>query len=458
MLKRKYFDSISAGFINPDDYTWYEYTGARSLKFEHPDRKRNRRHDLVLSKGDVFGLREKRTGGWNLVKSDMMHIVFKMFDYDLDLIDKRSRITKKIPKRQSGTPGRSRTRAKGNTETRFKKRGVSAIREKTQINKADYQWRKVIDGGLELRSPANKPKFKLQRDQIVGLRFVNAAKGGLLVLESGIRTRISVKSFDEVMMASSVLDRQPKGTIDVDSEELRKEKLRQDKAKKAALTKPKSKRTRKLSDETIEVDVTKTTIKRKRRRVSPGAPVDDTTETPTTPKKSRVPRKRRRNLTDIKDIEKDAELEDAFKETVKEVMDEIELEESKSPRRKRSRVTPAAKKAATKRKAKEVKKDLAEDIQKANDFDIGDVIVFTKDAKQREYLVLDEQPSEKSDSFVEYTIFNLTEEPDYLQKFLQNTKGTKLSTLAKKVRVIKDLSEYTDYIDLFDVSRMSPYK
>lgn len=461
MLRRKYFDSISAGFIDPKDYTWYEYTGTRALKFEHPDRKRNRRHDLVLVKNDVFGIREKRTGGWNLVKADMMHIVFKMFDYDMDIIDKRSRVTKKIPKKQSGTPGRSRTRKMGDIGTRFKKRGVSATREKTQINKSDYQWRTMIDGGVELRSPMNKPKFKLAKGQVVGLRFVNAAKGGFVVTEKGIRTRVSMKSFDEVMMASSILERQPKGTIDIDTEELRKEKIRHEKTKKSATTQPKSKRTRKPKDETVEVgEVKRSSIPRRKKRVSPRVKteIEETTPKPKA-KQSRIPRKRRRPST-IKEIEEDSNLEDAYKETVKEDMDSLDIGDITPRRKKRVRPGAASVKAEPKKKArtKQIKEDLEEAVQEANDFDRGDVVTFTKDKKQREYLVLDEQPSEKSDSIVEYTIYNLTEEPDYLQKFMQSTKGTKLSTLAKKVREIKDLREYDEYLDLFEVSRLSPYK
>ena len=462
------FDSISAGYIDPADYQWHEYTGRTAMRFEHPNRKRNRKHDLVLTKGDVFGLREKRTGGWNLVKADLMHVVFKMTDDDMDLIFDRSKIARRVPKKQTGTPGRTRTKT-GTVGTRFKKRGVSATREKTQINRADYQWRAVInDSPIEVRTPANKPKFELKKGQIVGLRFVNAAKGGFIVLENGIKSRVSTRSYDDISIGSYVLDKQPKGTIDIDSEELRKEKIRAEKAKKEELTKKRSVRIPKAK--TKEGTGRKSKINRRpagTKAEDRDVPVEDTViEVGTPERKSSVIRRRRRfkpGTGDTKKIDQETRLEEAFKDTVKSDMDD--LDDKAMPtrlRRKRGKIRPSqvAKETAVedKKQKKAVKEEIKEVVKEANDFDPGDVVVFNKDKKQREYVVLEERPSEKSDNITEYLIYNLTDEPDYIQKFMQNKRGTKLSTLGKRVRNIKDMDEYEEYVDMFDVSTLSPYK
>ena len=464
------FDSISAGFINPGDYNWYRYTGKTPMKFEHPDRKRNRKHNLVLAKGDLFGLREKRTGGWNLVREDMQHVIFKMHDYDMDLIFKRAKLTKDTPDKQTGKPGRSRTRGSGPTP-RFKKRGVSATREKTQVNKADYQWRVVMDDKIMIRTPANKPKFELKKNQKVGLRFVNSAKGGFLVLENGTRARISTKSYDEISDASYIMDPQPKGTIDIDSEELRKEKVRAAKDKKKLLEKPKSVRRPKKVEEEPEEESRKVRITRRKpgsKIPRPSRIVEDEElsldEEPKAQRKSTL-RKRRRiqhgNRGNIKDIDQDVRLEDEYKETVKDDMVEPELDIDETPKRtlrkRRIRPSQVAEKENAKAK-KAAKKDMKETVKEANDFDAGDVVVFTKDKKQREYLILEERPFGKSDNVTEYLIYNLTEEPDYIQKFMQSNRGTKLSNLGKVVRKIKDMSEYEEYPEMFDISTLSPYK
>lgn len=479
MLAKKmfwFFEALAAGYENPDDYEWMTYTSDKSLHFGKPDRRRNRKHDLNLVKGDVFGIRQTRVrDSWYLVRADSMHVIFKMKQADIDLIDKRSKPTK-APGKLTGKVERKR---KVSDQQRFKKRGVSALREKVQIDKSNYQWRKIIEGPVSLRSPKGKEKAaSFNTNEVIGLRFVNAAKGGFLVTERGVRMRVNAKTYDEVVDKSFILEPQPRGLIDVNAEELRKELARQRHGIKEELKPTKSvlKRGKKVEEKAPKPkkgsgiqrrtpgdlgdfeELEDRVIEDEELQITPAKP------SPRLRKVKPVRQKPvRRTQKTYKTLEDEAEFERAYKDTVKDDMPELDDEDTDAieksvPTRYRNNPDQKRQKAAKKIAIKKTKAGIKQAVQEDNDFDVGDVLVFNKDPKQREYLVVAERLSEESDNIVEYLIYNLTEEPEYLQSFRHDVRKTKLSSTAKKVRVIKHMKKYENYPDEYDISKLSPYK
>jgi len=216
-----FFVSIAAKGIDPEAFAWLVFTRSTKMQLKGY----NQRHTLVLSKGDIFGVRRTRSNTYQMVKSDSLHVLYRNVPAET-----YNRILKNCIA-YKGTPiteeevedGFSRSRRVSTTESTqksnkrtddFYKPG-SRIIEKYQIDQNNYQWRKLREANIKVLSKKQgKIKGLLNSGDVIGLRYSTPARGGYVLLDGNKRINISHEMYSELVHASRVLpDSQQKDDV-----------------------------------------------------------------------------------------------------------------------------------------------------------------------------------------------------------------------------------------------------
>lgn len=456
--------------VDPDKYEWYIYKGP-VIKFFRDKNPLHRKHDLILNPEDMFGVYQTKTHKtYKLVLPNALHIEYGPDKKTIMGILTKSKPTQSKPDAHSVR--RTSTRKK---DSIYFKPGKKVVDEKKKIDQRNYQWRKLTSEALDLKDPKGKTrKIKILHSHVFGLRFINKAKGGVIVLDKTFKTfRINAAMYEQLYDKSELLPVQPVHIID-------KDKIVKP-VKIKAEPKPKRVEKRKqpeVSDEHIEVGQKRERIRLGtgiKRRFGPdkapelhGIEVDKDIADEEQAKDQyrsvkRLPEpedhpgleedfdKIYGNLDDMDDVDIDEALEeddtDDTDEDVEDSEDDSEVDDTEDI------------KQVKEKKGKTMKES---EWDESDDFAVGDIITFHKDRADRQFIILDKKPDPKASDFTIYTIFNIDDEPEYLQTFRLSAKdnSTKLSLLAQLIRKAnrKDLAKYIKYLSFFDISTKSPYK
>lgn len=416
--------------VDPNKYKWYIYNG-RNLKFTR-ESGINRKHDLVLNTGDMYGHYLTKTHlTHKLVLPGALHIEYAPDDKTMKKILKESVPAKTVP---SATQVK-RTSTRKKPQFYFKpKHAVTG--EKQQIDKANYQWRRSSSAEpLALKDHAGKLRpVKITWNQVFGLRFINKAKGGILLLDRIFKAiRIPTSTYDDLVYGSELLPVQPTGIVSL--KELAVPKIKVVEKTKPLVSKPPREE---IEEEPVKKRnrVLKVRVGKGVKRSIPDSKIEDDLD-----EENQVKRKhsqvRRVGKTKRQEAEEIEEQLDQIQEDLDDVPDTENVDQ-------------------------EDQMDEDHDWDEDDDFVVGDIITFHKDKQEREYIILDKKPDSKSEDYTLYKIYNLDDEPEYIQTFRLShaDNSTRLSKLAQLLRKAtrKDLAKYLKYLDFYKVSTKSPYK
>lgn len=196
-------ESASAKDEQLSEFDWYEYNGRQKKTVTH------RSHVRDITPGMIYGLRPIRGGDYYLILPDMYHVDFRIAKREADSMIKRSKAKRGVPKIASLRTGRQRAqRAPTKIDTgsdRFRPlKKITKEGKKNGIDLGNYQWRKLTEPRFAYQK-TQKIGFEMKRGQMFGCRFVNANKGGVIVLRDGTRFVLPTVNFDDLMEMSFVL-------------------------------------------------------------------------------------------------------------------------------------------------------------------------------------------------------------------------------------------------------------
>lgn len=204
------FISESAKYDQLDDYTWYTYRGRSKVNVVL------RTHKRIISDGDIFGIRQTRTGGHYVILPQMYHVDFVVDRPTANrLINnsdpvKRPKIqnladanTGKIIRQAAADIAAANSLNRQWDSPRFK--AARVVNESSgKIDYANYQWRKITkDEGFKLKKADKSVHYK--RNMIVGMRFIKPATGGIIIDQDFNRFVLSTENYDTIINGSTVL-------------------------------------------------------------------------------------------------------------------------------------------------------------------------------------------------------------------------------------------------------------
>lgn len=204
-----FFIALAAD-IDPDDFAWLVFTRSTKMRLTGY----NQRHSLTLEKGDIFGVRRTRSNTYQLVKSDQLHVLYRNIPVSThERILKHSIAYKGEPitmqEVEEGFTRRrrvaTREKAVANKRTDDFYRAPGKIVEKFELDLADYQWRRVSKTVKVLTKKQGRVKTILRPQDIVGVRYMTAAKGGYVVVDGNVRVHVSHENYSEIIHSAKIL-------------------------------------------------------------------------------------------------------------------------------------------------------------------------------------------------------------------------------------------------------------
>lgn len=407
MLQRKtikQYMALSAPQAEPDEYTWYKFEGKNKKTFEG----KHRHHTLILNNGDIYGVKNKRSGNVFVVKPDTLHIKYRMPQSEFAT-------TLKMSEQLDGIPIQATKKAKVtkiSTEkfkqdpkrlSRFKP-GKDVTNERLLLDRSNYQWRQYdnVEQNFELRTTKRvAPKLVLHNQDVFGVRFINSARGGVLIFEREqglIRMRLKTPTFDE-LIKNSQLTKQRTGQIDTQQAEAKykgEKKIR----KLGTVTNDRSLR----EDQEFVQDL---------QRVA---------KEPVKPHKM--------------------DLEQEYNDIRQRKLDKIKEQQDKAHQelaQKKKQIEGLKKsiKQDTAKTRKLLEEPETKETSNRSMFKIGVVLKFNKDRDlNREFMLIDIDPDDDHPDLTRYVVYDLTNRPEFSQvAVLSDTKPQHdISKLAKIIR------------------------
>lgn len=201
-----------------DKYSWYTFDGQTKKKLSHKS------HIEQLTKGDQYGLRHKRGSGYYLILPHMYHVNFILSEREGAALLKRSKIKRKSPKLEKLTTSKGkRIRIDSKKENfhvwdhpRFRPQKSVKQEAKTGIKFSNYQWIKLTDNNFKVFKANGKAVLAAWvKGQVLGVRFIKPAVGGIVVTAEGSRHSITAAQYDDLFTKSKLLpkSRWPEGGI-----------------------------------------------------------------------------------------------------------------------------------------------------------------------------------------------------------------------------------------------------
>lgn len=207
-----------------DGFDWYVFNGEKKITLKGY----NQKHDFVVEKGDIFGLRSTRQlGKYQAVHSRMTHVLFRNVEESkIDtIIDKSKAYRGKPIQHPELADGRKRamktaikpieiTLANRLSDQYFSPKNVI---ERSSYDRQDYQWRSV---GKQIRVKTlkmGKARKPLEVNDLIGLRYVTAAKGGYIIMPNHERVNISTETYKDIIENSRIVPRgeQRQGVVNI---------------------------------------------------------------------------------------------------------------------------------------------------------------------------------------------------------------------------------------------------
>lgn len=225
-----------AADVDPNDFTWLVFKRKTSLRTQ--PQAYNQRHTLVLEYGDVYGVLKTRKQVYQLIKQNEMHILYRGIPqsvhdriFDVSVPYKGQTPSLKIEpgfqraKRKAVVPVEKKTMRR--TEDFFKP--AHDVVEKSELDYANYQWRKMTKRVRLYSKRHEKTQTVLQIGQLVGLRYVSPAKGSYIIYDDDHRVLVSHEMYVKVKDESKVLpmSQQREGVVDLETGKEVKQKVEQ---------------------------------------------------------------------------------------------------------------------------------------------------------------------------------------------------------------------------------------
>lgn len=200
-----------------EEYTWMQFDGARGREVSQ------RTHQRKISKGTVFGIKSLRNGArFTLIFPDLLHINFPLTKEEgMFLLDRSKKqavpeLAERNARKTRGVQSAKRQQLRRDFGApRFSPNVVPA--EMTHgIDLENYQWRLVTD---KLVVTHTKGREVFLKNELLGLRFLQTSKGGIVVNREGLFLKVSSETYDAIVQATTLIPIQewPNGFIDVES-------------------------------------------------------------------------------------------------------------------------------------------------------------------------------------------------------------------------------------------------
>ncbi|MNQ66661.1 hypothetical protein D3C85_811560 [compost metagenome] len=209
--------------------TWYTYIGPK--KRLGTEKEFHQKHTLNLVPDELVALamptRGPSVGKYRVVLGSRLHVLFrsvpaKMID---NLLEKGLlvRYKGKIPEHDVLPEGRKRVakvrireRAESDKLTDDLYKPTGPVRETTQYNRDNYQWRKVVHEGTKIQTmKQGRTKYTLQKDDVIGVRYMTKARGGFIILPDMQRVNIHHDTYQLLLGTTRILpsSKQQKGLV-----------------------------------------------------------------------------------------------------------------------------------------------------------------------------------------------------------------------------------------------------
>jgi hypothetical protein len=207
--------------------TWYTYEGPK--KRIGIEREFHQKHSLDLVPDELVALampaRGPSVGKYRVVLGSRLHVTFR--SVPADAITKLMKYLKpykgKTPTHDVLPEGRKRVakvriREKADSDKLkddlYKPGGT--VRETNQYNRENYQWRKVVHEGTKIKTmKQGRTRYVLQRDDVIGVRYMTKARGGFILLPDNQRINIDDATYQELLGHTRILpsSKQQKGIV-----------------------------------------------------------------------------------------------------------------------------------------------------------------------------------------------------------------------------------------------------
>lgn len=213
-----------------ESMTWYTFNGPKPVKLGI-DKQFNQKHPLVVRPGELVALktatRGPGVGNYRVVLGHAIHVLFR--NVPQKMIDKIANDLKKykgkipthdvvpegeVKRRATKIRIRDRVESDKQTDDLFKPTGT--VRETSTYNRENYQWRKVIHGGVPVKSlKQGRSKYSTQPDEVIGLRYMTKARGGFVILPNDQRVNIDHDTYMKLVESTRILptSKQQKGLV-----------------------------------------------------------------------------------------------------------------------------------------------------------------------------------------------------------------------------------------------------
>lgn len=215
--------AIAASQADFTQFKWYSNSGA-DIKLDFGDKH------LIAQKDDLIGLRlstsNRTRGTYQVVMAKYPQIIFRAVTQEtINTFLKRLKEYKGIPDKPEKTGMRQRkiTHEAELREDLDKQkaqffRSPNNPRESGSYDKEDYQWRKVVHGGDVITTKhTSLNKAALQKDDLIGMRYLRKSHGGYIITPNGERVMISHELYEKITYNSDILPRslQERGIVDL---------------------------------------------------------------------------------------------------------------------------------------------------------------------------------------------------------------------------------------------------
>lgn len=203
--------ALAAAPADFEQFQWFSNAGPE-FKFDPG----NNQHIMKVAKDDLIGLKKTvsgpTAGRYQIVLAKYPHLIFRSIKPEA--IEKRLKQLKKyegVPIKPEKTGQRhSRVKIKGadahDKQTALKYKPEKLPKEEGQYDKANYQWREVMNGPIPISTMHHKKtRTALKKGDIVGVRFWTPARGGFVILPSGERVNISEATYENITSGATIL-------------------------------------------------------------------------------------------------------------------------------------------------------------------------------------------------------------------------------------------------------------
>lgn len=212
--------SISASYEDAiSKYAWFKFTGSRGKEVTQ------RTHKRMIRDGDVFGILPLRNGSrFTLIFPDMPHVDFPLDKTTGMSLMERSSKLRKVPEvvqrgreKVSGAVTIQKRLNRTNFDVpRYSPKGVKS-EVKAGLNFGNYQWRIVPNNDYPVKT--SKGVVKFYKNDMIGVRFLRAGKGGVVVNTDGMFIKVDDVQFDQLVHDTNImpLGDWPKGEVPSDA-------------------------------------------------------------------------------------------------------------------------------------------------------------------------------------------------------------------------------------------------